>query len=153
MKEYRIKICGGIDFIVISPQTLSLIISRIYESPEPELFIRVDEIMPPDFIEYLLNVINTNRFVDTHFRYSYILDDPITRQGLYQIMREQLVHVDMKQSSCFQSISRADTLTGEAGFDVDCNELFFWACKDSSAKFIYTRPDGKQETLILEYKR
>ena len=34
---------------------------------------------------------------------------------------------------------------------MECNELFFWACKDTTAKFIYTFPDGRQETLVLEY--
>ena len=34
---------------------------------------------------------------------------------------------------------------------MECNDLFFWACKDTTAKFTYTFPDGRQEILVLEY--
>ena len=30
-------------------------------------------------------------------------------------------------------------------------DLFFWACKDTAAKFVYTFPDGREETLVIEY--
>ena len=35
--------------------------------------------------------------------------------------------------------------------DMECNDLFFWACKDTAAKFVYTFPDGREETLVIEY--
>lgn len=51
----------------------------------------------------------------------------------------------------FQTIRLTDTFQGNVELDMECNDLFFWACKDTTAKFIYTFPDGRQETLVLEY--
>ena len=151
MKEYKLKINGGYDFIIISPQTISLLISQSHKSPEKELSVRVEDIMPDDFARYLMNVINSNRQSNISFRYSQIAEDPITKQGLYQIMREQLSLMNMDRTVCFESIKLVDKPIGEAGFDMECSEPFFWACKDSVAKFVYTYPDGRQEVLTIEY--
>lgn len=151
MKEYKLKINGGYDFVVIAPQTLSSLISKIHDSPEAELCVRVEDIMPADFAKYLVNVINSNRQTNIHFRYSQIVEDPITKRELYQLMQEQLELMDMNNESCFEAICLIDTLNGEAGFDVACTDPFFWACKDSAARFVYTFPDGRQETLVIEY--
>jgi len=43
MKEYRLKINGGYDFIIISPQTISLLISKIHNSPDKELAVKVED--------------------------------------------------------------------------------------------------------------
>jgi len=151
MKEYRLKINGGYDFIIISPQTISLLISKIHNSPDKELAVKVEDIMPADFAKYLVNVINSNRQANIRFRYSQIAADPITKRELYQLMREQLSLMDMDKTLCFENIKLVNTMTGEAGFDIDCTEPFFWACKDTAAQFVYTYSDGRQETLILEY--
>lgn len=66
-------------------------------------------------------------------------------------MGEQLNLMDMNNESYFDAIRLINILDGEAGFDVTCNEPFFWACKDSAARFVYTFPDGRQETLVIEY--
>lgn len=151
MKEYKLKINGGYDFVVIAPQTLSSLISKIHDSPEAEPCVRVEDIMPADFAKYLVNVINSNRQTNILFRYSQIVEDPITKRELYQLMQEQLELMDMNNESCFEAISLIDTLNGEVGVDVACTEPFFWACKDSAARFVYTFPDGRQETLVIEY--
>ena len=57
MKEYKLKINGGYDFVVIASQTLSSLISKIHDSPEAELCVRAEDIMPSDFAKYLVNVI------------------------------------------------------------------------------------------------
>lgn len=61
------------------------------------------------------------------------------------------IHNSPERFSCFQTIHLADTFRGNVELDMECNDLFFWACKDTSAKFIYTFPDGRQETLMIEY--
>ena len=47
MKEYKLKINGKIDFIIISPQVLSSLISQIHSSPEREVAVNIEDIMPP----------------------------------------------------------------------------------------------------------
>ena len=151
MKEYRLKINGGYDFIIISPQTISLLISKIHNSPDKELAVKVEDIMPADFARYLVDVINSNRQANIRFRYSQIAADPITKRELYRLMEEQLSLMNMDRMMCFERIKLVDKTIGEAGFDMECSEPFFWACKDSVAKFVYTYPDGRQEVLTIEY--
>lgn len=151
MKEYKLKIRGEIDFIIISPQVLSSLISQIHNSPEHEVAVNIEDIMPPGFTDYLLRVINTNRFTNKRFRYHYILENPITKKGLYEILRQQLSRTNTERFPCFQTIHLTATFRGNVELDMECNDLFFWACKDTSAKFIYTFPDGRQETLVIEY--
>ena len=86
MKEYKLKINGEIDFIIISPQVFSSLISQIHSSPECEVAVNIEDIMPPGFTDYLLRVINVNRFTNERFRYRYILENPITKKGLYEIL-------------------------------------------------------------------
>lgn len=150
MKEYKLKINGGYDFVVIAPKTLSSLISKIHDSPEAEFCVRVEDIMPADFAKYLVNVINSNRQTNIRFRYRQIMADPVTKRELYQLMRDQLNLMDINSERCIDTIRLIDT-NGEAGFDIACTEAFFWACKDSAARFVYTFPDGRQETLVIEY--
>ena len=150
-REYKLKINGEIDFIVISPKVLSSLIAQIRSGSEREVVVSIDDIMPWGFADYLLRVINSNRFTNERFRYRYILENPVTRKGLYEILRQQLSNADIEKSPCFQNIRLTDTFRGDAGLDMECNELFFWACKDTTAKFIYMFPYGQQETLVIEY--
>ncbi|NSF05620.1 hypothetical protein G5B04_07230 [Fusicatenibacter saccharivorans] len=145
------KISGEMDFVIISPQVFSSLIAKIHNSPEREVAVVVEEIMPPGFMDYLINVINVNRFTNEKFRYHYILEDPITRKDLYKILKEQLSRADMDNTTCFQNISLQRTLHGAAELDMECNEPFFLACKDSTAKLVYTFQDGREETLVIEY--
>ena len=94
MKKYKLKINGEIDFIIISPQVLSSLISQIHNSPECEVAVNIEDIMPPGFTDYLLRVINVNRFTNERFRYRYILENPVTKKGLYEILRQQLSNTD-----------------------------------------------------------
>ena len=151
MKEYKLKISGEMDFVIISPQVFSSLIAKIHNSPEREVAVVVEEIMPPGFMDYLINVINVNRFTNEKFRYHYILEDPITRKDLYKILKEQLSRADMDNTTCFQNSSLQGTLHGAAELDMECNEPFFLACKDSTAKLVYTFQDGREETLVIEY--
>ena len=45
MKEYRLKINGEIDFIIISPQVLSSLISQIHNSLECEVAVNIEDIL------------------------------------------------------------------------------------------------------------
>ena len=90
-------------------------------------------------------------FIGLSFRYHYILENPVTKKGLYEILQQQLSNADIEKFPCFQTIRLTDTFRGDVELDVECNEPFFWACKDTAAKFVYTFPDGREETLVIEY--
>ena len=151
MKEYTLIIKGEIDFIIIAPQVFSSLITQIHNSPERKVVVGIESIMPPKFTDYLLRVINSNRFSNERFRYHYILENLVTKKGLYEILRQQLSNTDIEKSPCFQTIRLTDTFRGDVELDMECNKPFFWACKDTAAKFVYTFPDGREETLVIEY--
>jgi len=151
MKEYTLIIKEEMDFIILSPQVLSSLITQIHNSPERKVVVSIESIMPPTFTDYLLRVINSNRFSNERFRYRYILENPVTKKGLYEILRQQLSNTDIEKSLCFQTIRLTDTFRGDVELDMECNKPFFWACKDTAAKFVYTFPDGREETLVIEY--
>lgn len=111
--------------------------------------VSIESIMPPKFTDYLLRVINSNRFSNERFRYRYILENPVTKKGMYEILRQQLSRTNTERFPCFQTIQLTDTFQGNVELDMECNDLFFWACKDTAAKFVYTFPDGREETLVI----
>lgn len=76
MKEYTLIIKEEMDFIILSPQVLSSLITQIHNSPERKVVVSIESIMPPTFTDYLLRVINSNRFSNERFRYRYILENP-----------------------------------------------------------------------------
>lgn len=81
MKEYTLIIKEEMDFIILSPQVLSSLITQIHNSPERKVVVSIESIMPPTFTDYLLRVINSNRFSNERFRYRYILENPVTKKG------------------------------------------------------------------------
>lgn len=72
MKEYTLIIKGEMDFIILSPQVLSSLITQIHNSPERKVVVSIESIMPPKFTDYLLRVINSNRFSNERFRYEHL---------------------------------------------------------------------------------
>ena len=138
MKEYTLIIKGEMDFIILSPQVLSSLITQIHNSPERKVVVSIESIMPP-------------KFSNERFRYRYILENPVTKKGMYEILRQQLSRTNTERFPCFQTIQLTDTFQGNVELDMECNDLFFWACKDTAAKFVYTFPDGREETLVIEY--
>lgn len=145
MKEYKLKINGEIDFIIISPQVLSSVITQIHNSPKREVAVNIEDIMPPGFTEYLLRVINSNRFTNERFRYRYILENPVTRKGLYEILRQQLSNADIEKSPCFQAIRLTDTFRGKVNLDIECNEPFLGPAKiQQQSLSIHSRMDGRK---------
>ena len=67
------------------------------QSLECEVAVNIEDIMPPGFTDYLLRVINTNRFTNKQVRYHYILENLVTKKGLYEILRQQLSNTDIER--------------------------------------------------------
>ena len=143
MKEYKIRINGGADFVVVFPEVISSLISKIRDNGNEELVVGIEEVMPEQMTEYLLRVLNTNRFTNSQFRFRQILEDPITKEGLYQVLGEQLRGMDIDERKCFYKVELIETLTGDSGLEIECTIPFLLACKDTAAVFLYTAGTGK----------
>lgn len=55
MKEYRLKITGMEEFIIISPKVLALLLKKINGMENHTIEIPVESIMPPGYTQYLLS--------------------------------------------------------------------------------------------------
>lgn len=49
MREYRIRITGEYDVLVVSPRMIERLITRIRQSDSRELVIPAEEILPPGY--------------------------------------------------------------------------------------------------------
>lgn len=143
MKKYKICINGGADFVVVFPEVISSLISKIRDNGNEELVVGIEEVMPEQMTEYLLRVLNTNRFTNSQFRFRQILEDPITKEGLYQVLGEQLRGLDIDERKCFYKVELIEMLTGDSGLEIECTIPFLLACKDTAAVFLYTAGTGK----------
>ena len=143
MKEYKIRINGGADFVVVFPEVISSLISKIRDNGNEELVVGIEEVMPEQMTEYLLRVLNTNRFTNSQFRFRQILEDPITKEGLYQVLGEQLRGMDIDERKCFYKVELIEMLTGDSGLEIECTIPFLLACKDTAAVFLYSAGTGK----------
>ncbi|MCI9074175.1 MAG: hypothetical protein HFH80_15610 [Lachnospiraceae bacterium] len=150
-RELILRISGGEDFVIITPQMLTFLILRIRRVSVREVAVAVGDLMPLEMEVYLARVINTNRYTASCFRYGEILEDPITGRELRRILRRQLEGLEMDRRACFLSIVPEDIPGGEAGLALVCAEPFFRACRDSAARFVYETRDGEQTIMTLEY--
>ena len=64
MREYKLKIKGGSDFVIVSPKVIAALVKEIYNTPQKELSVAVEKIIPEDFTQYLMRVINSNRYTN-----------------------------------------------------------------------------------------
>ena len=150
-KEYKIRINSGIDFVIVFPEVIGFLISKIRGNENEELVVGIDEVMTERMTAYLLRILNTNRFTNSQFRFRQILENPITKDGLYQVLEEQLQSMDIDDGKCFDKVELIEMLTGDSGLEIECTTPFLWACKDTAAVFLYTFPDGEKKKILIEY--
>lgn len=150
MKEYRLRITGVEDFVIISPRVLGMILQKISESESRMLEIPVESIMPPGYTQYLVNVLNSNR-ENKLFKFSQIKDDPIRAEHVYQIIQYQMQRLKIESDYCFQKIVLCTENTEQTmEYEVEAKDAFFYICKNENSKFLYIFPNGKQESVLVE---
>lgn len=141
MVEYRIKITGNRDMIVLSPKMIALLVEKIKQSKTKELVIPVEEILPPGYVEYLTNVMNVNFAEDD---YSYCEED------IYQLAVERLRTLEADERQCFgdiQVIADGPVLR----FEVETNQEFFIMTKQSENCFVCIYGEGEKTQVVLTY--
>lgn len=86
-KEYKIRINSGIDFVIVFPEVIGFLISKIRDNEDEELVVGIDEVMTEQMTAYLLRVLNTNRFTNSQFRFRQILENPITKMDCIRFLK------------------------------------------------------------------
>lgn len=151
MKEYRLRITGVEDFVIISPKVLGLLLRKINESDSRILEIPVESIMPPGYTQYLLKVLNSNR-ENKLFSFSQIEDALLKTEHVYQIIEYQMQRLKIESDDCFKKIVlRVDRLGKSMEYEVETKDSFFCICKNENNRFIYVFPDERQESILIEW--
>lgn len=151
MKEYRLRITGVDDFVIISPKVLGLLLKKINEADNLTIEIPVESIMPPGYTQYLLNVINSNR-EHKLFRFSKIKESSLSKEHIYQIIEYQMQRLQIEMDDCFENIVLCvDDSEQSMEYDMETKDFFFCICKNENSRFVYVFPDGRRETILVEW--
>lgn len=89
MKEYRIKITGEYDVIVLSPNMIARLIDKIRGSDTKELVIPAEEILPQGYAQYL------NRVLDANTEVAKTLPD----RNAYTLIAEQIKKMQFNEKT------------------------------------------------------
>ncbi len=142
MKEYRIKITGEYDVIVLSPKMIALLIDKIRGADTKELIIPAEEILPQGYAEYLSRFLAANAEVAEN----------LMHRNAYSLIAEQIGKMQFDDKDCFDSVE-AKEIESNPQLDVEASEDFYVVTKQENSQFRYTfqNADGEEINIVLEY--
>ena len=153
MKEFKLSIVGVADFIIISPEVLTLLLQKIKESSKEQMDIPADAIMPVEYTQYLTKVLNSNRDKSV-FRFRQISEKELKKQQIYQILEYQMKSLQIEQNGCFEYFTLlAQGSKEHYSYNLGAERSFFYICHDEESRFTYVFPDGRQESIVLDWKK
>ena len=146
MREYRIRITGEYDVLVVSPRMLERLIARIRQSDSRELVIPAEEILPPGYTDYLSRVLEANGEQDGEK----------SGQNVYDVLAGQIENLKVEEDPCFDRVEAEfpGKIPGAGPqFDVEAREQFFLFTKQKNTVFRYVlaNEDGEEASVLLEY--
>lgn len=142
MKEYRIKITGEYDVIVLSPNMIARLIDKIRGSDTKEIVIPAEEILPQGYAQYL------NRVLEANTEVAKTLPD----RNAYTLIAEQIKKMQFNEKDCFDSVN-VTQLEKIPQLDVEANEDFYIVTKQENSQFryVFQNENGEEVSVILEY--
>ena len=143
MNEYKIKIMGNYDILILHPKIISNLIKKVKHSDKKELVIKADEIMPKNYNEYLKRVLQSNASITRS----------TSGKNMYELIAEELEKLQVNNKQCFYKVSVVNNKI-ITSFDVDTNETFYMLVKQKDSQFKYfLKNDYVEEiTVLLEYQ-
>lgn len=135
MQEYRIRITGGYDVIVLSPKMIALLISKIHNSSTKEMVIPAEEILPQGYAEYI------NRVLDANTE----LAKRLSNRNAYTLIADQIRKMQFDEKDCFESVKVRETESNPQ-LDMETSKDFFIVTKQKNSQFRY---ELKNETEII----
>lgn len=142
MKEYRIKITGKYDVIVLSPKMIAVLIEKIRNSDTKELVIPAEEILPQGYAQYLARVLEANMEIAKS----------LPNRSAYTLIAEQIKKLQFNEKDCFERVGVREP-NSSPQFDVDASEEFFIVTKQENSQFHYSfkSENGEKISIVLEY--
>jgi hypothetical protein len=142
MKEYKIKITGEYDVIVLSPDMIARLVDAVRSSDTKELVIPAEEILPQGYAGYL------NRVLDANPELAGTLPD----RNAYTLIAEQIKKMQFDEKDCFDSVNV--THPEEVPLlDVEASEDFYIVTKQDNNRFryVFQNENGEEVSIVLEY--
>lgn len=141
MKEYRIKITGKYDVIVLSPKMIAVLIEKIRSSDTKELVIPAEEILPRGYAQYLARVLEANMEIAKSF----------PNRNAYTLIAEQIKKLEFNEKDCFERVGVTEP-NSSPQFDMDASEEFFIVTKQENSQFQYwfENENGEKIHIVLE---
>lgn len=142
MKEYKIKLTGEYDVIVLSPDMIARLVDAVRSSDTKELVIPAEEILPQGYAGYL------NRVLDANPELAGTLPD----RNAYTLIAEQIKKMQFDEKDCFDSVNV--THPEEVPLlDVEASEDFYIVTKQDNNRFryVFQNENGEEVSIVLEY--
>lgn len=142
MKEYKIKIKGNYDILIINPKMISNLIAKVNQSNTKELIVSADEILPEKYVEYLSRVLKAN--IETTKALQTI--------NPYELIAKEIEKLQVNNENCFDNVKVTEN-NANTTFDIDTNEKFYMLVKqkENSFKYVYKNENGEEISVLLEY--
>ena len=142
MKEYKIKIKGNYDILIINPKMISNLIAKVNQSDSKELTVSADEILPEKYVEYLSRVLKAN--VETTKALQTI--------NPYELIAKEIEKLQVNNENCFDNVKVTEN-NENTSFDIDTNEKFYMLIKEkeNQFKYVFKNENGEEISVLLEY--
>lgn len=142
MKEYRIKITGKYDVIVLSPKMIAALINKIRNSDTTEMIIPAEDILPQGYAEYLTRVLEANTDVAK----------ALPNRNAYTLIAEQMRKMQFNEKDCFDSVEVRETESNPQ-LDMEASKDFFIVTKQENSQFryVFKSETGEEISVVLEY--
>lgn len=142
MKEYKIKIKGNYDILIINPKMISNLIAKVNQSDSKELTVSADEILPDKYVEYLSRVLKAN--IETTKALQTI--------NPYELITKEIEKLQVNNENCFDNVKVTEN-NENTSFDIDTNEKFYMLIKekDNQFKYVFKNENGEEISVLLEY--
>lgn len=150
MKNYKLRIASTTDFIIISPEILRQLLRVAREAPRRQIKLPADYVVPAGYAEYLLNVLNSNRWKKM-FWFSHISEKKLCPVKIYKILEYQMKKLKIGHLECFDHFNLiAESEEKGYSYSMELKPDFFCICQDNDSRFTYIYPDGRQECIVLD---
>ena len=143
-KEYKVRITGEYDVLVLSPEMIALLIKRVKNSDTREVVIPAEEILPQGYAEYLIRVLEANMGTEQ-------LNADL--KEVSKLIAEQIKKLSVNQQKCFSRVNLCEHQC-KTQFRLSASETFYMLVKQvrPSFTYVYKDLDEKEIQLTLLYQ-
>ena len=141
MREYKICVRKEKEPLVLSPPLIRTLVEKVQKSGKKHLTIPAEEILPPEYLRYLIRVLNANAAEDAKEARSGDVYELTARQ-IKNLLLQETSEDDERTSACFDE--------AEAGkvFLLETGERFFFLAHQSGLRFVCAYEGGGEIGIV-----